>query len=65
MTVETPRLLLRQYTMEDFDALYEILSDPETMMHYPAPYTRSRQKDGSGGTWRTTKRMASGFGQLP
>lgn len=39
MTIETPRLLLRQYTMEDFDALYEILSDPETMAHYPAPYT--------------------------
>ena len=39
MTIETPRLLLRQYTMEDFDALYEILSNPETMAHYPAPYT--------------------------
>lgn len=39
MTIETPRLLLREYTTEDFDALYEILSDPETMAHYPAPFT--------------------------
>ena len=27
MTIETPRLMLREYTMEDFDALYEIVSD--------------------------------------
>ena len=36
--IETERLLLREYTMDDFDALYEILSDAETMQHYPAPY---------------------------
>ena len=36
--IETERLLLREYTPDDFDALYEILSDPETMRHYPAPY---------------------------
>ncbi len=36
--IETERLVLREYTMEDFDALYEILSDPETMRHYPRPY---------------------------
>ena len=36
--IETERLLLRRYTPDDFDALYEILSDPETMRHYPAPY---------------------------
>jgi len=38
MIIETERLLLREYTMNDFDALYEILSDAETMQHYPAPY---------------------------
>ena len=26
--IETERLLLREYTMDDFDALYEIMSDP-------------------------------------
>lgn len=29
--IETERLILREYTMEDFEALYEIVSDPETM----------------------------------
>lgn len=36
--LETERLLLREYTADDFDALHKILSDPETMRHYPAPY---------------------------
>ena len=38
MTFETKRLILREYTSADFDALYEILSDEETMRHYPQPY---------------------------
>lgn len=38
MVMDTQRLILREYTMEDFDALYEILSDAETMQHYPKPY---------------------------
>ena len=36
--LETERLLLREYTMEDFEGLYAILSDPITMRHYPKPY---------------------------
>ena len=36
--LETPRLILREYTPADFDDLYAILSDPETMRHYPRPY---------------------------
>ena len=36
--IETERLLLREYTIDDFDALYEIMSDAETMQHYPAPF---------------------------
>ena len=39
--IETERLLLRDYTPGDFDALYEIISDAETMAHYPAPYDRA------------------------
>ena len=35
--IETERLLLREYSLDDFDALYEIMSDPETMQHYPDP----------------------------
>ena len=43
--LETGRLILREYTRDDFAALYEILSDPETMKHYPKPYDEQ-------GTWR-------------
>ena len=36
--LETKRLILREYTLEDFNELYAILSDPITMQHYPTPY---------------------------
>ena len=36
--LETERLVLREYTMDDFGGLYAILSDAETMKHYPKPY---------------------------
>ena len=42
MTIETERLLLREYRQDDFDAIYEILSDAETMSHYPAPFDEER-----------------------
>ena len=42
--IETERLLLREYTMDDFDALYEIMSDPETMQHYPAHFDEARTR---------------------
>ena len=38
MILETNRLIIREYTPSDFDALYEILSDVETMKYYPKPY---------------------------
>ena len=38
--IETERLALREYTQDDFDALYEILGDAETMKHYPQPYNK-------------------------
>ncbi len=40
--IETPRLLLRRYRPTDFDSLYPILSDAETMVHYPAPFTEEQ-----------------------
>jgi RimJ/RimL family protein N-acetyltransferase len=58
--LETPRLILREFQLEDVDALALILSDPETMRFYPKPFdrrgveewiTRNRQrysKDGHG-----------------
>ena len=38
MILETERLIIREYTHDDFDALFEILSDGETMKYYPKPY---------------------------
>lgn len=38
LILETDRLWLREYTQSDFAGLYAILSDPETMKHYPKPY---------------------------
>ena len=35
--VETPRLILREFLIDDVDALARVLSDPETMRFYPAP----------------------------
>ena len=42
--IETERLILREYTPDDYDALYEIMSDPETMQHYPAPFDEERTR---------------------
>ena len=42
MTIlQTPRLLLREFTPQDADALALVISDPETMRYYPAPYDRA------------------------
>ena len=45
MIIETDRLILREYIPEDFDALFEILSDTETMKHYPAPFDAAKTKN--------------------
>lgn len=60
MTIETPRLILRQYTMDDLDALYEIVSDPETMTHYPSPF--SLEKTRSWIVWNLENYKTYGFG---
>ena len=39
--LQTSRLHLREFTPEDADALAHVLSDPETMRYYPAPYDRA------------------------
>lgn len=38
----TDRLILRQFTLDDTDDLYQIFSDPEAMRYYPAPFTREQ-----------------------
>ena len=39
--IETARLTLREFTPADAAALTLVLSDPETMRYYPAPYDRT------------------------
>lgn len=44
MEIETKRLILRELTTKDFSALFEIVSDPETMQHYPKPFDKEKTK---------------------
>jgi len=39
--LETSRLILRQFRRDDVDALALVISDPETMHYYPAPFDRA------------------------
>ncbi len=40
MTLETRRLVLREFVDGDVDALELVLGDPVAMVHYPAPFSR-------------------------
>lgn len=40
--LETERLLLRELTLDDTDALSAVLGDVETMRFYPAPFDRGQ-----------------------
>jgi [ribosomal protein S5]-alanine N-acetyltransferase len=39
--LETSRLRLREFSRDDADALARVISDPETMRYYPAPFDRA------------------------
>jgi RimJ/RimL family protein N-acetyltransferase len=41
VVIETPRLMLREFQPRDADALARVISDPETMRFYPAPFDRA------------------------
>ena len=45
MMLETGRLLLREMNPDDFEALFRVLGDPETMRHYPYTYDGQHVKD--------------------
>jgi len=40
VVIETPRLLLRQITFDDVDALSEVLCDHENMRFFPSRFER-------------------------
>ena len=42
MVIETERLLLREMTENDFDALYKVLADSDIMQHYPYAFDENR-----------------------
>lgn len=60
MLLQTDRLLLREYTPDDFASLYEILSDPYTMRHYPKPFDEARVKNWI--QWNLDNYAVFGFG---
>lgn len=42
MVIETKRLLLRNMTENDYDALYKVLADSDIMQHYPYTFDKAR-----------------------
>lgn len=45
MIIETERLILREMTPEDFDALYVVLGDSDIMQHYPHTFDENRVRN--------------------
>ena len=45
MVLETKRLLLREMKADDFQALFLVLGDPETMWHYPFTFDGQHVRD--------------------
>lgn len=43
--METDRLILRQLTIDDLEQLHAILSDAESMQHYPQPFDLNKSKN--------------------
>jgi len=60
MIIETDRLVLRELTTEDLEELHNILSDPESMQHYPNPFTFEKSKDWI--EWNIENYSEYGFG---
>ncbi|MDD6810349.1 MAG: GNAT family N-acetyltransferase [Lachnospiraceae bacterium] len=42
MVIETERLILREMTTDDYDALYAVLADSDIMQHYPYTFDEKR-----------------------
>lgn len=56
----TNRLILRELTLDDTDALFAVLGDPIAMEHYPAPKTRAEAE--SWIRWARESYEQNGFG---
>ena len=42
MIIETERLILREMSADDFNALYAVLADSDIMQHYPYNFDEMR-----------------------
>lgn len=42
MRLETERLIFREMTADDYDALYAVLDDPDVTRHYPYRFDKTR-----------------------
>lgn len=60
MVIETKRLILRELTMDDLEGLHKIFSDPESMKHYPRPFTLEESKNWI--KWNMENYATYGFG---
>ena len=45
MIIETKRLLLREMNDDDFQSLYKVLADADTMQHYPYAFDENRVRN--------------------
>jgi len=43
--IETKRLIIKQYTMEDMQELFKVLSSPITMKFWPEPFTIQKTEE--------------------
>lgn len=59
--IETDRLILRELTLSDTADLFKILSDKETMKHYPRPYTKEETKEWIGRSIKSYKNFGYGL----
>lgn len=60
MHLETERLILRELTEQDFLPLFQILSDAETMKHYPKPFDEEKVHEWIA--WNRENYRVFGFG---
>jgi len=60
MKIETERLILRELTLDDLDDLHVIFSDPESMQHYPSPFSLEKSKKWI--EWNIKSYATIGFG---
>lgn len=58
--IETQRLMLRELSPEDFDALYAVLADSDIMQHYPYTFDAGRVQRWIA--WNMERYQKDGFG---